>query len=511
LSSLPRTADCLVVSDVSAFRGGEYKYTFILDFNEGIIPAAAPFSGVLTNSDAARLKSAGLTFGPDAEALNGLSRAEVEQLMASSQKLFLSYLRDEASRPSPLLYQVRAYPGVFENSYETEREKLEGGATDTDFMAFYASCTAGGLEHLLLTANDPTALTAPLYEILKETADKYLNEGGRREAEGGMKGGDNGNLFFKNGTVSASQLQTYFECPYKHFIKYGLRAGRPETGEITPLDSGAVIHKMSELFVKSGFDEDKLNKILDETPFGYKYELEQNAVYKDKLKKEIKKLCLIFKGQIESGLFKPLGAEIRFGSECGVRNSVLKIDGVNLIGSIDYADEYDGMVRIIDYKSGAADFNKSELYHGIKLQLPLYMGVMLRGGFRPAAMLYFKFKSRWDGDYRFTGVFNNSEEAVNAMDAGFDGTSKVIAAKQKEGKDIGGGGAKTAGEIEALCAYAVDVSTLAVKLIKEGNITPSPFEGGRAACDYCAFAPACGFTGDYRRPLKAPGFDGEDE
>ena len=45
------------------------------------------------------------------------------------------------------------------------------------------------------------------------------------------------NLFVNN-TTSVSQIETYYNCPYKHFVRYGLKIDKEDVCELKPNDIG---------------------------------------------------------------------------------------------------------------------------------------------------------------------------------------------------------------------------------------------------------------------------------
>ncbi|EPZ55830.1 PD-(D/E)XK nuclease superfamily protein [[Clostridium] sordellii ATCC 9714] len=73
---------------------------------------------------------------------------------------------------------------------------------------------------------------------------------------------------------------------------------------------------------------------------------------------------------------------------------------INLIGQIDRVDtleeESQKYIRIVDYKSGNKDISLTDVYHGLQLQLLVYLDAILEsskhngGDINPAAILYFK-------------------------------------------------------------------------------------------------------------------------
>ena len=61
---------------------------------------------------------------------------------------------------------------------------------------------------------------------------------------------DGEKVFFDRRYISPSQLETFFNCPFKHFARYGLRINEKSTSEFSYADAGTIIHKYCEDYVR---------------------------------------------------------------------------------------------------------------------------------------------------------------------------------------------------------------------------------------------------------------------
>ena len=108
--------------------------------------------------------------------------------------------------------------------------------------------------------------------------------------------------------------------------------------------------------------------------------------------------------QIRSGSFVPENYEVAFqyaDSLDAIRFTLSEEEKMRLRGRIDRMDlwerEREVYVRVIDYKSGNTSFQLLSLYHGLQLQLVVYMNAAMEMEQRkhpdkkviPAAMLYY--------------------------------------------------------------------------------------------------------------------------
>ncbi|MCL2821896.1 MAG: PD-(D/E)XK nuclease family protein, partial [Firmicutes bacterium] len=382
LSDIPNRGECVLVSDVTAFRGAKYDYAFVLDFNEGMMPAPLLLDGVLSEAEIAALSSQGIDLTPTFKQKQQAQTKEILCFLAAQKKLFVSFVANSDLRPSPLLQSVLAKKTI-KSSCQSELASIE--KANDDYLSFLVPTKKAGLEFLLLNKNNKKAkkLNSVLYQLLKTDVDRYFlkhsfdNPFDYCDQTQSCVGGSDQNqqffdkLFFKNKTTSASQIQTYYACPYQHFVKFGLRAKKQFDGQVNPLDTGNLIHKAAEIFVKSGFCLDALDQFL-KTGLSFKFYLPQNSQIKNRLCFLIKKLCLRFKDHVQRGEFLPMGAEISLleGGKSGLKPLI--IDDIKIKGQVDYADFYktdeEKYVRIIDYKSGKSGFDKTALLYGINLQ-----------------------------------------------------------------------------------------------------------------------------------------------
>ncbi len=333
--------------------------------------------------------------------------------------------------------------------------------------------------------------------------------------------------FLRGKTTSVSALQTYFECPYKYFFRYGLKIKKADDGLVTPLDVGQFLHKIVELYVTAGMPA-KVAEFVEKTAETEKdkfakYRLKENERTYNKLKEEAVVLCEIVAKQVSSGAFRPYKTEASFGRENSeLRTITLPSSGVKLVGDIDRIDLYGDRARVIDYKTGSIEFSWKDLYYGKKIQLMIYTRVMRENAYRAAGFFYFPFSVRWSDDefdHRLKGAFDSKPDMLTALDGSLttenvadainvplDGgkaqkslKSTIIEVSLGLNKDgdtyILGNNTHACKEeeLDAAADYAVAVADKAATEIMDGNIVASPFaDGKKSACDYCDYATICG-------------------
>lgn len=331
-------------------------------------------------------------------------------------------------------------------------------------------------------------------------------------------------LYFVNNTTSISELESYFSCPFKHFVNYGLRLKERELSSMKSLDVGNIMHAVAEMFMNfavqnSNVDVDKfaknsLKKVLSEE----KYSEEDNRILIKILEGEVVRLCRALFEEMKSSNFKTVLTESWFG-----KNG--KFDGINIhqnpkvdiVGKIDRIDKAilengQNYYRIIDYKTGKIESNPSDIYYGKKLQLAIYLDAISNDKVKPAGVLYFPIhndfapsKEKADDAYKCKGFILSDKNVILKMDNTLsleNPKSKYIFAEVKTNKaSLKSGEIEfksnssliSEEEIKSISSYAKLISKKAVDEILQGYIKPTPLKTSEGlACEYCEFRNICG-------------------
>lgn len=514
ISLLPALSDTVTVGEAAIFRGGRFKHLFAIGFAEGAFPCYSSDCGIITDSEIDKLMIDGVDLQPKIEEINERTRLEALSVLCCADKITLSYSSGES--PSILIHNVKAAAKkVHYNSPLLEWEKLRK-SNDFNFMARHAASRGNASEMLAASLSDTTnylGFESELKAALDFPLEKFTRTKGVHVLNSAKS------LFFRGGATTISRIQEYFACPYKHFLKYGLKLSEREDGELSPLDIGNFLHKTIELFVAEGqFDhiEETVTDIVDkicEQEEKYRYGANESVIRQ--ITQEAVQISSIVASQICGGSFKSLGQEMRFSEQDNMLKTLCfncADKKITLIGVIDRADIFNNFVRVIDYKTGFVEFKFSDLFFGLKIQLMLYMRIMRENGFQPAGMFYFPFSSRWNDNefsHRLKGIYNNDAALIYAMDSRLKEPgvkSEIISAStnQNLGKagdtvlsKIHGDSAFSTQELNLLCDYAYAVLQGGAHEILNGNISPAPYNSDVCCCAYCEYSSVCDY--DYRK------------
>lgn len=193
--------------------------------------------------------------------------------------------------------------------------------------------------------------------------------------------------------LSASQLETYNSCPFKHFIRYGLGL-KPKVGILERKALyGSLMHHLLDVIsepLSQAFEvEDSMDETLERLyevniqPLIEKMDLHE--VEDAYLLYEFKKKCLnvmkMILVQEEAGDFRLFGHEYALDQ---------MVDGYRYIGSIDRAELYQDYIKIIDYKSTNKSLDLGLCLQGFNIQMLLYLELLSRQlDKRKGAVVYF--------------------------------------------------------------------------------------------------------------------------
>lgn len=318
---------------------------------------------------------------------------------------------------------------------------------------------------------------------------------------------DGGDLFFTMGNTSVSQIETFYSCPYKFFLRYGLRAKERDVQEVQANESGSFTHAVLEKLLdryKEDIDEldDELvylkanevcEKILstDDRLRGLlKGESERRIL---NMKRNACLVCVEVVRIIKKGKFRPIGTEVSFGFKEGAFEGVELPLGTMIVGTVDRIDSCEGRVIVIDYKTGQTQPELKNVFYGKKLQLYIYLYALRQAGLKPSGAFYQKVETRYARKeekerFRYEGFFIDDSYFFTLMDQDLFEVDKSmvlnldLSAKNKSKFAV------SEEDFSKIIDYSYRMVARAEELIKSGYIKATPLEH---ACDYCPIKGTC--------------------
>ena len=404
---IPPVLDEVLVGAVDRARNPDLKLALVLVVNEGIFPAAPTPAVILTDADREELGQT-VALGPGLR--ERLARERFLGYIActrASEKLSVTFSRHDADgralNPSPFVAHLqRLFPNLEVEEFQNEIELAD--AEHTAEIAPILSAWPGtpgsaGEPPALAAAELAGLLELPALKSLLETlqALREPNQAASLSPALAEK------LFGPVLQTSVSRLEELAQCPFKFFVRSGLRAGERKVFELDARERGSFQHEVLKIFHEQLAAEGK--RWRDLTPaeareriYAVAGELLEN--FRDGLMRDtaqtrfearamteslqdfIAVIVAWMRGQYE---FDPVAAELDFGGKDS-RATAWEIDlgrgrKLALQGRIDRVDLWrdpigGALAVVMDYKSGGKKWDAVLVEHGVQLQLPAYLNAL---------------------------------------------------------------------------------------------------------------------------------------
>lgn len=416
---LPRGLDEVTLAIADRTRTSMKKYVFILGANEGVFPLCPSTQGLLNDKDRITLRNAGIELAQTAEYKQIEEKFIAYSAVTSAKKrLYVSYSDSDYNGTSKTASEiVSEIKSIFPSLSEIRYEQIDAlDKIESDYSAFEVlaenykqnSSVTRTLEEYF-SANE---LFKGRVESLKNAlkSKKLLIEDKTIAVD----------LFGKDINLSASKIQTYYECPFKYFCRYGIKAEPIKQAEIDPLLSGTVIHEIFEIML-GHYSKQELAELSDEKLIESISQILDNFLCEKmggregKTKRFIQQYNAlgiqafnIFKRIIEEmkiSDFVPVDFELRIGRDSEILPYTLRLSdngSITVSGSVDRVDTMDKngkkYLRVVDYKSGGKTFKLCDVFEGLSTQMLIYLfaieknGKMKYGEVIPSGILYMSAK-----------------------------------------------------------------------------------------------------------------------
>ncbi len=532
LGKLPDGYDEVTLCDKARMVTQTPRVVFVLGANAGAFPKG-PADGPLFSHDEARRLQTVLPALFEEEERAALSERHLiyHALCSAREKLVVSWAltgtAGEKLEPSPLVKTVREmFPRLRTESFDTLPADVLCEAKQPAFEVLAGHfCARDAKTEALKAYFDADETFGPrvrtLERAVKKTPFAFQSSQNARA------------LFGKDLHLSASQLETYEECPFKYFCRYGLRAEPRKEARLDPANSGTVVHYVLEHLLRehSGAAFKTLQKeeaavrireLLRQyinTYMGGTADKSARFLYLyDRLEKTLQTVVERLLAEFSESEFVPVGFEVKIGENGAVKPYTvsLKNGKVELRGSIDRVDRMQKngktYIRVVDYKTGGKEFLLSDVLGGLSMQMLLYLAALWRDGsgdyrdMTPAGVLYLpanalafdsgRTDSEADIERRrleggaMEGMLLNDPDVLCGMSA--DGSFRFLpAAKKKDGTFKGN--LITLEQLGKLVRRMDKTLAEMGEALHAGQVPARPVRGkthGRT-CEWCDFKAVC--------------------
>ena len=335
-------------------------------------------------------------------------------------------------------------------------------------------------------------------------------------------------LFGERLYLSPTQVETYYQCPFQYFCRYGLNAKERKTAEVDALQYGTLMHYLfQKVFQEPAEDralwsDSELEARVQELIRAYAQENLGgmdllNAQEKYRLRRLSQSACKLIRHveeELAQSRFVP--ERLEWGLGTGRDAPPLRIPTrrgvVTVGGTIDRVDVYTDMlgrryVRVIDYKTGRRSFRLGDVLWGLNMQMLVYLAALVESGEETAAgVLYMpaaepsvpadrgadpaSILEEAGKQLRMNGVVLSDQEIIQAMEAGAKGKF-IPAALNKDGSVRAKSSALSQEELQTVLAYSKRLIAAMGEELLEGRVQASPVMKNKNTCQYCPYSPVC--------------------
>ena len=533
---IPPSIDQVMVGDMERSRLKDIKALFFVGVNEGNIPKSTQNGGILSELDRDFFKDQGVELAPGPKELMNMQRFYLYLNMTKPrEQLILSFsdtnAKGEGISPAYLIGSIRGmYPNLDikradKSDFEIENEANcypENPETGIDlFLEKLAEETEKDYDVL----NQTDAMFGELYSWYlrnpeyRSRVQKLVQSAFEGKPKDIISQSVAKALYGEISPYSATRLERFAACAFAHFLQYGMKLTERVEYEFKAMDMGNVMHEALESFAEevrkrglkwTELTEQERNQIADQcldnivADYG-------NTVLKSSARNEymiertrriLRRTVWALQKQLEQGEFQPEGFEVTFGGG--------RIDRVDIM-----EDQNKVYVKVIDYKTGNTSFDLVYLYHGLQLQLMIYLDGALRVEQKkypdkeiiPAGVFYYNIKDpmiqeKIDADVeavsaglmkelKMNGLVQADAELVRRID---NSLGSIPVAFNKDGSFRKNSSVADKTQFTVLGRYVRTKIEKIRSSILEGDAQVSPYElGKKNACTYCPYITVCGF------------------
>jgi len=412
LAFIPPSLDQVLVGSIERSRHPNLKAVFLLGATQRQFPIPIPTGGVLTDADREVAETAGFHLAPTTtQSLAERQYLAYTAFTRPSQRLCISYPSvDEKGSPVVRSHFVDELVSLFDDLVEESLADEHAQLPDVHTLPDFAELLCRGLGRDAFAPEGDRDSLQGLFDALRAEA------GWQRTAESVQTALDYDNratlrsevvqqLFAQPLRGSATRLATFAACPFKYFARYTLGLERRKEFKLEPLDLGnfyhAVLDGLHKRLVQDGqnfaeVDDDHLIQLLHEQtakfvtddPFISKFSSrsDHNAFIITNASEVLEECVLEIAQMARAGTFRAALSEAAFGDVREGEKSLGRFElslpngGVlTLTGKIDRVDvaKIDGkrVALVFDYKrsEAATPFRWPQFYHGLNIQLPMYL------------------------------------------------------------------------------------------------------------------------------------------
>ncbi len=524
VSEIPQTVDEVIFGTAEQVRQTSPRVVFLVGVTQGDFPLNPKSSGVFSDAERRELLALDLPLGDPLE-----QKAMEERYLAysvacmASERLYISWPRSaggEDKEPSELVTQVRGiFPGL-----EPVKDLPE---------AYFANSSQAAFSRMAARWRENSPQAAALREFAasqEEFAGRLaaLERAGGERAQRIEDSTSAQALYGQQLRLSPSQIETYHNCPFQYFCRYGLNARERRPAQVDVLQYGTLMHFLFERIFREAPEArakrtpEELEALIRQLIEAYAAEnmgglasLSGRERYRlDRMARSACQLIAHVEEELAQSRFVPAHMEWRLGKDMPpLRVETGRGSTVTVGGTIDRVDLYRapdgrGYVRVIDYKTGNKAFHLGDVLYGLNMQMLVYLAALVeQGEYLPAGILYMpaaepsvsverdaapeEVEKAQRAQMKMSGLLLDDVDIIQAMEAGARG--EFIPAKlKKDGTPDSHSAVLGAEGLRQVLEYSKQLIATMGRELEEGQAAARPSLRNQAACKYCPYGAVCG-------------------
>ncbi|MFV0560800.1 MAG: PD-(D/E)XK nuclease family protein [Enterococcus sp.] len=555
---IPTAIDQVRINRLELARSNQAKVSFAVGLNSQVFPARMEEQGLLSSEERQRLNDSlpedSFLFDPTKDAIAHEPFQAYLVYLSATDKLYLSYAQSYDTESSiQLSPYVQRISTMLDIPIE-EKQHLTIESDPVDFVGTFRNLISVMNRMYRIAADDKESLPSIWMKLEKALLQSDWKELALRvfESQTYLNIPDSlpkpvaEKLYGKDLYTSISRMENFYNCEYKYFVQFGLKLKERNVYGLTPAATGDFYHESLDRFFKllfsnqlsltsmdekqlRVFTEQVLQEVFGELRFNILDSSARMNYIRYQLEHTIQKVAWALQKQSHNTGMNPLQTEILFGQIAGAQG----IPGLELplenggklhvrgkIDRVDTAvDKEQTWLSVVDYKSSARQFDVTEAYYGMAMQLLTYLDVALMDAVRltgqakvkPAGSYYLHvFNPTLDEDksieketikkFKYDGLFVDDPALFEVMDHSLEAKeSSLVYPIKKNAKDLYQKTSKdkffTEDELQQFMAHNRKKMKLAGDAITSGEIKLNPAykDKERIACQYCPFRSVCTF------------------
>ncbi|MDN7241501.1 helicase-exonuclease AddAB subunit AddB [Planococcus sp. N028] len=549
-SRIPTSLDQVTISKIDLARLMDIKSVFVIGANDGVLPRRIEQEGLLTDMDREWFSQIGIELAPTSKVkLMDETYMVYRAFTSASDLLTVSYpIADEEGKallPSMYIQKLvdmlgaEIHPAVIDPEELKEVSHLEYISHPRATLSYLTSQIRGGeltpeWRAVLAYYHDDPFWSSVVDRILEPIKPNEAHPLREDIAEP---------LYGTPISSSVSRVETYFSCPFAHYVQYGLRLEERNQYKLAPPAMGDLFHaaikwisdEVNRLDVSwSSLTRKQCQELAKQameqlTPYFVNHILISSHRYRyiqHKLEGIIRQTAFMLSKHAKVTGFSPVALEVGFGPQEAI--PPLDIDlkkgrKMNVRGRIDRIDSTrindKPYIRIVDYKSSKQGLDLSDVYHGLALQTFTYLDVALTHSERwlgekaePAGVLYFhmhnpmlkltklmtaeELEDEVAKSFKMNGLVVEDSEVIYAMDEDIEGYSNVIPVRMNKKGEISRSQSKTVmkDDMELIRKFVRNKHQTAGNGILDGDTRIIPYKVKEdTPCQFCSYRSICQF------------------